>query len=256
MARHLETLGEVSYNRFLLKFNGGGLRVHGVPRRPGDHQGDQRRGQGADAVCEVHRALSGVVQSASAERRDGLCPPRSSQFGPRLSAAGDPASSLPVLGGPIPSPDRSRRPRARMHRVELIEGCWYEDDSTPAARSILVPESIGALARLLAGRMGRCAMQCGITLHEASRNRMSPSPVVRKSAIRGRHPGPRDIVLLIEVAETSLHEDRTHQGSDLRGCAYPGLLDRQRRGWPDRSLHRSRGAAESPPIGIAATTAG
>ena len=36
----------------------GRLRVHGLPRRPGDHQGDGRHGQGADAVREVHRALS------------------------------------------------------------------------------------------------------------------------------------------------------------------------------------------------------
>ena len=36
----------------------GRLRVHGLPRRPGDHQGDERRGQGADVVREVHRALT------------------------------------------------------------------------------------------------------------------------------------------------------------------------------------------------------
>src|SRR5262249_21010074 len=34
------------------------LPVHGLPRWPGHHQGDRRRRQGTDAVCEVHRALS------------------------------------------------------------------------------------------------------------------------------------------------------------------------------------------------------
>ncbi len=61
LARHLEALGEVSYNRFLLQFHGGPPRVHGLPGRPGDHQGDERRGQGADLVCEVHRALTSRV---------------------------------------------------------------------------------------------------------------------------------------------------------------------------------------------------
>src|SRR4051812_26315235 len=38
--------------------SGGGLRVHGLPGRPGDHQGDGRHGQGPDAVREIHRALT------------------------------------------------------------------------------------------------------------------------------------------------------------------------------------------------------
>ena len=61
LARQLRASGAVSFNHFLLKFQRRerrAVRVHGLPRRPGDHQGDQRRGQGADAVREVRRALT------------------------------------------------------------------------------------------------------------------------------------------------------------------------------------------------------
>src|SRR5207247_6459641 len=34
-----------------------GLPVHGVPRRPGHYQGDERRGQGTDVVREVRWTL-------------------------------------------------------------------------------------------------------------------------------------------------------------------------------------------------------
>src|SRR5262249_11103159 len=50
--------------------HGGRLRVHRVPRWPGNHQGDERRGQGADAVCEVHRALSDSAARRMGEREE------------------------------------------------------------------------------------------------------------------------------------------------------------------------------------------
>src|SRR5262249_7750859 len=38
------------------------VRVYGVSRWPGDHEGDQRRGQGVDAVCELRWALSAITE--------------------------------------------------------------------------------------------------------------------------------------------------------------------------------------------------
>src|SRR5207249_1388500 len=50
----------------------GRLQLHGLPRRPGDYQGDQRRGQGANVVRQVRWALrdSAVVQFAERENQD------------------------------------------------------------------------------------------------------------------------------------------------------------------------------------------
>ena len=53
-----------------------------------------------------------------------------------------------------------------------------------------------------------------------------------------RHPGPDDIALVVEVADSSLAEDRELRRRGLRARGHPGLLDRQREGPPGRGLHR------------------
>ena len=58
MARELSALGKVSYQQVPAEVRRGRLPVHRLPRRPGDHQGHERRGQGEDAVREVRGALN------------------------------------------------------------------------------------------------------------------------------------------------------------------------------------------------------
>src|SRR5262249_22449174 len=48
----------------------GRVRVYGIPRWASDHQGNGRRGQGADAVREVHRAL--IVPSAMVSKGEEM----------------------------------------------------------------------------------------------------------------------------------------------------------------------------------------
>ena len=52
-----------------------------------------------------------------------------------------------------------------------------------------------------------------------------------------RHPGPEDIVLIVEIADSSLAEDRDYAIEPLRARGHPGLLDRQRERPPGRGLH-------------------
>ena len=45
-----------------------------------------------------------------------------------------------------------------------------------------------------------------------------------------RHPGPGDLALLVEVAQSTLSDDRLVMGKGLRPGGDPGLLGRQPQG--------------------------
>ena len=52
------------------------------------------------------------------------------------------------------------------------------------------------------------------------------------------HPGPGDVALIVEVADSSLADDRNYAARGLRARGHPGLLDRRPERPPGRGLHR------------------
>ncbi len=94
------------------------------------------------------------------------------------------------------------------HRVELINGFLTQKTSVGSLHASIVK----ILNFLLSGQLGGLAVvgvQDPVTLHEYS----EPDPDIvvakfRPDFYRHAHPGPKDIVLVIEVADSSLAYDR------------------------------------------------
>jgi Uma2 family endonuclease len=104
--------------------------------------------------------------------------------------------------------------------VELIEGLLVQKMTRHPPHDQSLSRINRRLARLLS-EAWELRIQCAITLR-----RSEPEPDV--AIARGpegrysrRHPGPRDIVLLIEVAESSLHEDRTTKATIYADARIP-----------------------------------
>lgn len=105
-------------------------------------------------------------------------------------------------------------------RVELIEGLLVQKMTRNPPHEASLSRINRRLARLLPEEWV-LRVQSSVTLR-----RSEPEPDF--SVSRGpeekysrRHPGPRDIVLLIEVADTSLLEDRTTQATIYADARIP-----------------------------------
>jgi len=97
-------------------------------------------------------------------------------------------------------------------KVELIEGLLVQKMSRNPPHEASLSRINRRLARLLPEEWV-LRVQSAVTLRRSEPEpdfSISRGPEGRYSR---RHPGPRDIALLIEVAETSLHEDRTMQAT-------------------------------------------
>ena len=79
--------------------------------------------------------------------------------------------------------------------------------------------------------------------------------ILRRETTADAHPTPEDILLVIEVAETSLAYDRGREGGALRGGRNPGVLGGRRRrerrsrstASPTASATASRPGSPAPP---------
>ena len=73
-------------------------------------------------------------------------------------------------------------------------------------------------------------------------NEPEPDLVIARGS-RGRyatsHPGPDDVALVVEVADTSLGKDRGEKAAGLRRWRCPDLLDRESRRESDRGIFRT-----------------
>jgi Uma2 family endonuclease len=105
-------------------------------------------------------------------------------------------------------------------KVELIEGLLVQKMTRSPRHEVSLSRITRRLARLLPDEW-LLRVQSAVTLR-----RSEPEPDV--TIARGpedryarRHPGPRDIVLLIEVAESSLQEDRTTQATIYADARIP-----------------------------------
>jgi Uma2 family endonuclease len=97
------------------------------------------------------------------------------------------------------------------HRVELLEGMIVEKMPHNPPHDYTITRIQRRLARYLSEDWILC-VQCAITTR-----RSEPEPdlaVVRnlEAVYFTRHPGPRDIALLIEVADSTLADDRQDKG--------------------------------------------
>lgn len=95
-------------------------------------------------------------------------------------------------------------------RYELIEGDLIDKLGQNPPHAFVIAVLTGILARPFPGRL---RVQSTITLPDPEGIRSEPEPDLvllhRESAeFFDRHPGPADIALLIEVADSSLHMDR------------------------------------------------
>jgi Uma2 family endonuclease len=105
-------------------------------------------------------------------------------------------------------------------KVELIEGLLVQKMTRNPPHDSSLSRAARLLARLLPDEWV-LRVQSAVTLR-----RSEPEPDIGIS--RGpegryarRHPGPRDIVLLIEVADSSLHEDRTTKATIYADARIP-----------------------------------
>jgi Uma2 family endonuclease len=97
----------------------------------------------------------------------------------------------------------------REDRVELIEGYLFKNMGIGSRHASTVKLLNALLSRELAG-LAIVGVQDPVTLNEFS----EPEPDITVSRFRAdyyrdAHPGPADILFLIEVADTSLTYDRT-----------------------------------------------
>lgn len=105
-------------------------------------------------------------------------------------------------------------------KVELIEGLLVQKMTRNPPHEVSLSRITRLLARLLPAEWV-LRVQSAVTLR-----RSEPEPdftIARGSEERylRRHPGPRDILLLIEVADSSLLEDRTTQATVYADARIP-----------------------------------
>ena len=105
-------------------------------------------------------------------------------------------------------------------RVELLNGDLVVREPVGGEHRTLVD----SLTILFAGRIGHARYRIGIQNPISLDPYSEPQPdvVLYEASVRGRHPGPEEIFLLIEVADTSLAYD---QGPKLEAYARAGLRE-------------------------------
>jgi Uma2 family endonuclease len=116
-------------------------------------------------------------------------------------------------------------------RVELIEGIVIQKMTQHPPHAVAIDYALDALRPLLSNGW-RLREQKPIKL---SNSEPEPDLVVVRGPLQRyerRHPGPRDIALLIEVADTSLEADRQDKGLTYARARIPiywiiNLIDRQ-----------------------------
>jgi hypothetical protein len=107
------------------------------------------------------------------------------------------------------------------HKVELLEG-WIVDKMPQNPPHITAISRLYRwLSKILPDEDWTLRGQGPITLQESE---PEPDLVIARGPDRRyekRHPGPGDIVLVIEVADSTLMEDRRHKGSLYAGAKIP-----------------------------------
>ena len=153
-------------------------------------------------------------------------------------------------GHPGASNDRRRAAR-RLDRRRKRRTTRLHDGHCHSARPVR------RLARSLAGRSGSCAANLPIDATgqpAGTRLAMARGP---DQMLSTRHPGRKDIVLLVEVPDATLElRPRLIKGSALRPRRHPGLLDRQSgrsrrsRSTPSRRRRSRRPTAAAATIAV------
>jgi Uma2 family endonuclease len=105
-------------------------------------------------------------------------------------------------------------------RVELLNGDLVVSEPVSGEHRTLVD----SLTILLASRIGQDRYRIGIQNPISLDPHSEPQPdvVLYTASVRGRHPQPEEIYLLIEVADTSLAYDR---GPKLEAYARAGIRE-------------------------------
>jgi Uma2 family endonuclease len=105
-------------------------------------------------------------------------------------------------------------------RVELLNGDLVVREPVGGEHRTLVD----SLTILFAGRIGQARYRIGIQnpISLDAHSEPQPDVVLYAASVRGRHPGPEEIFLLIEVADTSLAYD---QGPKLEAYARAGVSE-------------------------------
>lgn len=105
-------------------------------------------------------------------------------------------------------------------RVELLNGDLIVREPVGGDHRTLVD----SLTILFAGRIGQARYRIGIQNPISLDPHSEPQPdvVVYAASVRGRHPRPEEIFLLIEVSDTSLAYDR---GPKLEAYARGGVRE-------------------------------
>ena len=155
-------------------------------------------------------------------------PPR--RQGGRMTRATDVLSRHPVPRHRLTVADYHRLGEAGIlgtdDRVELLEG-QLVDISPISPRHALAVDVMAELLVFAAAGRAHVRVQNSITLDSGS----EPQPdltVVRRpwSGYPRAHPGPADVLLLIEVADSSLDLDLGAKRA-IYARAHPGILDRR-----------------------------
>jgi len=116
-------------------------------------------------------------------------------------------------------------------RVELLEG-WIVEKVIHNPQHDLAIELLDEALRKLLPPDCRVRVQCAVTTQDSE---PEPDAAVVYGQPRerpARHPGPRDVALLVEVADSSLEHDRTFKGRLYARAAIStywivNLVDRQ-----------------------------
>ena len=98
-------------------------------------------------------------------------------------------------------------------RIELISGEIVDMSPIELAHMVCVSQ-LQLLLHEIVGRSAHIWVQNALRMQDNSR----PQPDVmllkwREDAYRGKHPTPEDVLLLVEVADTSLSYDRKVKGA-------------------------------------------
>lgn len=164
------------------------------------------------------------------------------KHGPEL-----PAPALPVPAGPL-----YRFSVEQYHRM-IEAGVLTEDDRAELLEGVVTykmthnPPHDATISLLQSELLKRLPdewvlrIQSAITLADSE-----PEPDLAGARGPARrylraHPGPRDLPLLIEVAETTLLQESGDEGARLRPGAHPGLLGRQPGGRVPGGVHGTSG---------------